>query len=313
MARYAFKRLLAFIPTLLVVTILVALLMDLIPGDPVQNLVGQEATPELIVQRRQELGLDRPLMVRLVEYVTRAARGDLGTSFFLSKSVTETILSRYQVTLSFALLSLCISVTLGVTVGIVAAVYQGRPADWSVMGVTMLFISLPDFWLSLNLIFFFAVTMKWMPVGGFVPITQNVGQFFIHIILPALGLGLGGAAFIARYTRTSMLEVLRQDYITVAKAKGLRATVVLVRHALRNAFIPILTFIGLQFGGMLGGAAIIETVFAMPGIGRMIADSIVRRDYPVVQGGILVVTVSYLTVNLLVDLLYAWIDPRIRY
>lgn len=312
MARFVFRRFLGFIPSLIVVAFLVALMVDLIPGDPVTLIMGLDAPGEAINQRRQELGLDRPLPVRLAEWFSKAVRGDLGESYFLSQSVTATIIERYPATLSLTFFALLISIIVGVPIGIVASVRQGRLADWFSMLLSLVVLSLPGFWLALNLIFLFGVRLSWLPVGGYISPGKDLGDYFKHLILPGTTLGLGSAAMIARFTRTSMLEVLRQDYVTVARAKGLAENVVLFRHALRNALVPIVTVIGITLGGLLGGAVIIEMVFNISGVGRMVVDAVKRRDYPLVQGGILVVTATYLLINLLVDALYAWMDPRIR-
>jgi peptide/nickel transport system permease protein len=259
------------------------------------------------------MGLDRPFLVRLQDWFAHAIRGDLGQSLTLNQSVTATIIERYPITLSLTLFATVVAVAFGIPIGIIAAVRQGGFTDWFVMLLSLIVLSLPGFWLSLNMIFLFSIRLGWLPVGGYVSISKGVGSWLTHLILPGMGLGLGSAAMIARFTRTSMLEVLRQDYVTVARAKGLREQVVLFRHAFRNAMVPIVTVIGIQFGGLLGGAVITEVVFNMAGLGRTVVDAIARRDYPVVQGGVLVVTVTYLFVNLLTDLLYGLMDPRIRY
>jgi peptide/nickel transport system permease protein len=313
MTQYVIRRLLAFIPTLLIVAALIALLIDLIPGDPVELLLGQEASSFAINKRRDELGLDRPIHERLLEWVGNALRGDLGQSLFLSKSVTQTIRERYSVTIWLTLFALAVASLVGIAAGIVASVKQGQLLDWLVTSSALIWLSIPGFWIALQLILFFAVRLRWFPVAGFVPITENPGAFFKHLILPGAALGLGYSGIIARFARTSMLEVLRQDYMSTARAKGLRERVVLLRHGFRNALIPILTMVGIGFGDLLGGAVIVETVFSMPGVGRMILDAVKRRDYPLIQGGIFVVTATYLLVNLLTDLAYAWVDPRIRY
>lgn len=313
MSQYLIRRLVAFIPTLLAVAVLVALLMDFIPGDPVQYMMGEEAPYSAVTRRRQQLGLDRPVHVRLVAWLSKAAQGDLGESFMLSQPVSEVIAERYPVTISLTLFAMLVSVSVGIPIGIIASVKQGSLIDWGAMTTSLIVLSIPGFWLSLNLILLFGVALRWLPVGGYVPLTENPVQFLKHIFLPGTGLGLGSAALIARFTRTSMLEVLRQDYVTTSRAKGLSERVVVLRHALRNALVPIVTVLGIQFGGLLSGAFITEVLFVMPGVGRMVVDAVMRRDYPLVQGGVLVIAISYLAVNLLTDALYGWIDPRIRY
>jgi len=312
-SQFAIRRLLTFIPALLAVAVVIALLMDMIPGDPVTIMLGLDAPGESINRRRIELGLDRPMHVRLLEWLTNALRGDLGQSIILEKSVSQTIAERYSVTISLALFALAVALAVGLPAGIVASVKQGTWIDWAVTTSALLWLSLPGFWIALNLIFLFSVRLGWFPVGGFVPVTENPLDFLKHLVLPAVSMGLGSAGILARFTRTSMLEVLRMDYIGTARAKGLREIVVLLRHALKNALIPIITMVGISFGDMLGGAVISELVFNMPGVGRMVLDAVKRRDYPLIQGGIFVVTATYLMVNLLVDLLYAWADPQIRF
>jgi peptide/nickel transport system permease protein len=313
MGPYIIRRLLAFIPTLLAITIMVGLLMDFMPGDPVAQIMGAEASKEIITRRRQELGLDRPVYVRLSEYVWKAAHGDLGNSILLSESVSKLVATRFPITLCLTLFAMIVSVAAGIPVGIVAAVRQGTPWDWVGMTLSLIVLSIPSFWLALNMVFFFSVKLRMFPVAGWVSPGQSVPEFFRRLVLPGMALGLGSAAMIARFTRTSMLEVLRQEYVTVARAKGLREQVVLYRHAFRNALVPVVTIIGIQFGGLLGGAFIIETVFNIPGLGALDVNAITRRDYPLVQGTTLVITAIYLVVNLATDVIYGLIDPRIRY
>ena len=316
MVRYVIRRLLAFIPTLMAVAIVMASLVDLIPGDPVQVMLGDGVIgipQETISARRRQMGLDRPYHVRLTEWTTNALRGDFGRSFFLEKTVTQIIRERYFVTLNLTLAALAVALAVGLSAGIVASINQGKFADWIVTTSALAWVSLPGFVVALGLMFLFSVNLRLLPIGGFVSFTEDPVEYLRHLALPALTLGLGSSGLVTRFTRTCMLEVLRQDYITTARAKGLVEKVVLVRHALRNALIPIVTVVGLSFGSMLGGAVITEMVFNMHGMGRLILEAVKRRDYPVVQGGVFVVTATYLMVNLLVDLLYAWVDPRIHY
>jgi peptide/nickel transport system permease protein len=313
MARYVVRRLLAFIPTLLVVSVLVFLMIDLVPGDPVALMLGLEASGEAINAKRLELGLHRPLMERMVSWFADAARGNLGDSYFLHQSVTQALVERVPITLSLASLALTVAILVGISAGILASVRQGTVADWGVMLLALFGLSVPSFWLALNLIFLFAVRWQWFPVGGYVPFTQAPGSFLRHIFLPGLSLGLVHAAVIARMTRARMLEVLQMDYIRTARAKGLNDWVIVYGHAIKNALIPIVTVIGISAGVLLGGAVVTETVFNLPGVGRLIVEGVKRRDYPVIQGGLLFLTCTYLVSNLVVDLLYAWVNPRIRY
>jgi peptide/nickel transport system permease protein len=311
--RYIVRRLLIFVPTLLVVAVLVFFMIDLVPGDPVALMLGMEASGEAINARRLELGLARPVQERLVSWFVNASRGDLGRSYFLGTSVTQALLERIPITFSLATFALVVAITVGTSAGIIASIKQGSFADWGVMLVALFGLSVPSFWLGLNLIFLFSVNWQWFPIGGYIPFGKDPALFLKHLFLPALSLGLIHSAVIARMTRASMLEVLRMDYIRTARAKGLREWVVIYRHALKNALIPIITVIGISAGVLLGGSVVIETVFNLPGVGRLVVEAIKRRDYPVIQGGILMVTSAYLLINLLVDVLYGWINPRIRF
>ena len=240
-----------------------------------------------------------------------ASHGDLGDSYFLSKSVSETIKERAVVTLWLAILGIAFAAIIGVILGVFSSVYQNRIIDWIIQVSSMIGLSVPQFWIALLFIFVFSVNLRVLPIGGFVALFKGFKMFSLHLIMPVICLSLSYIGIFARFTRTSMLEVLREDYIYTARAKGVRERVVLFKHALRNAFIPIITMIGIGFGDMLGGAVVIETVFSMPGVGRLVLDAVKRRDYPIIQGGILVITAAYLLVNLIVDLLYTWMDKRI--
>lgn len=313
MLRYIVRRLLAFIPTLFVLSLLIFLMIYLVPGDPVAMMLGSEATGEQIAEVRARLGLDRPFQERMLDWYTRVLRGDLGESYFLSQSVSEALVERFPITVSLSVLALMVAASLGILAGIVAGVRQGSWTDWTVMVMAMLGLSLPVFWLALNLIFLFSVKLGWLPTGGYVPLAKDPVGFVKHLALPGVTLGLVHAAVIARITRSSMVEVLRQEYVQAARAKGLRERTVVFRHAFRNALLPVITILGISTGELLAGSVITETVFNLPGVGRLIIDAVRRRDYPVVQGGILFITFSYLLVNLIVDLVYAWVNPRIRY
>jgi len=311
--QYLLRRLLVFIPTLLVVAFLIFFMIDLVPGDPVGLILGIEATTEAMDAMRADLGLDRPFHERLVSWFADAFRGDLGDSIFLREPVTTSLAERYPVTISMTILSLLVALLVGIPAGIIAAINQGGLADWAAMVMALIVLSVPSFWLALNLIYLFGVKWRWLPIGGYVPFGEDPLEFFKHMVLPCISLGLAYSAMIARMTRTSMLEVLRMDYVRTAQAKGLRQRVVILRHAFRNALIPVITVIGLGAGSLLGGSAVTETVYNLPGVGRLVVEAVKRRDYFVVQGGILAITATYLVINLLVDLLYVGIDPRIRY
>lgn len=312
MLRYTIRRTLALVPALALVAVLTFLVIHIVPGDPAGAMLGTEATPERIAQLRQQLGLDKPLLRQFAEWAVRAMQGDLGQSFYLRQPVTESLMERLPLSLTLATLALVVSLAIGIPAGIVAAIFRNRAADAGVMAVAVLGISFPSFWLGLNFIYLFGVLLRWFPTGGYVPLTENLGAGLRHLCLPSVSLGILQAALIARITRSSMLEVLQQDYVRTARAQGLSEFRVVARHALRNAMIPIITVVGLSFGILLGGAVIVETVFTLPGIGRLVINAVARRDYPIIQGALLLAATSYILVNLAVDLLYAYFDPRIR-
>jgi peptide/nickel transport system permease protein len=276
-------------------------------------ILGLETDGEAVARVRSELGLDLPLSQRMLRWFGKALTGDLGNSYFLDMPMTEALAQRYPVTISIAVFAALVAIGVGVPAGIIAAIYQGRLADWVAMVLALVVLSIPSFWLALNLILLLGVKWRLFPVGGYVPFSEDPVSYFKHLFLPSVSLGLAYAASIARMARTSMLEVLRLDYVRVARAKGLREWVVILRHAFRNALIPVVTVVGISFGGLLGGSAVTETVYTIPGVGRLIVEAVQRRDYPVIQGGILALTATYLTVNLLVDVLYVYLDPRIKY
>lgn len=313
MTRYIVQRLLTFIPILLIAALLIFLMIDLIPGDPVALLMGLEASGEAINARRIELGLNRPLPERMASWFINAFQGDLGDSFYLQEPVSKAIMDRVPITGSLAVFSLVIAVVVGMGSGIIAGVKQGSIADWGVMFLAMIGISIPSFWLAMNLILLFVVKLRWFPLGGFSPPSDGILPYLKHLVLPGCSLGLVYSAMIARMTRASMLEVLRKDYIRTARAKGLSQKAIILSHALKNALIPVITTVGIAAGGLLGGSVVIEMVYNMQGIGRLVVEGVKRRDYPVIQGGILVVTLTYLIINLFVDVLYVWANPRIHY
>jgi peptide/nickel transport system permease protein/oligopeptide transport system permease protein len=305
MLSYVVKRLLAMIPVLFGISLLLFFMLRLLPGDPAEVLAGQMASPEDIQVIRIQLGLDRPVHEQYLLYLSRLVRLDLGRSARTQNPVIEEIWARLPNTMLLAVVAISLACVFGIPAGVISAV---RPYSWVDYLVTMsaLFgISIPVFWLGMMLVVVFAVILKWLPAGG-------TGGWE-HVVLPSITLASFVVAFIARMTRSTMLETLAQDYTTTARSKGLKESVVVVKHALKNALIPIVTVVGLQFGMLLGGAVLTETVFAWPGLGRLIVDSILARDYPVIQGAILIFGLLYILVNLAVDLLYAFIDPRIRY
>jgi peptide/nickel transport system permease protein len=312
MARFLIRRFAGAFVVLLLVSLVSFGLIWLVPGDPASAFLDASATPEQIERLRAALGLDKPLHVQMAQWYWRVLHGDLGESILLRRSVAAALVERLPATLSIAGMALFIAVTGGVTAGLVAAVNHDRWVDQTVMSTALVGLSVPDFWLGLVLILVFAVTLGWLPTGGFVPIGQDPVGWFRTIVLPAATLGLVQIGFIARISRTAMLEVLGQDFIRTADAKGLSKIEIVVRHGLPNALIPILTVIGIVAGALLGGAVIIVQVFSVPGVGRLIIGALAARDFPVMQGGLLFLAVIYLTVNLVVDMLYAAVDPRVR-
>jgi peptide/nickel transport system permease protein len=306
MTRYAVRRLLATIPTVLAVTVLVFLMLQLVPGDPAEVFLGEHrSTPELLAQVRHTMGLDRPLYVQYFSYLWDVLHGNLGVSLFNKQPVTGQILTALPHTLALALSSMFISTALGIILGVVSALKHNTWVDSVAMGFALVGVSMPVFWLGLLLIFFFSVKLQWFP-----PMGQGSLD---RLVLPALALGLLSSATLARLVRSSMLEVLSEDYVRTARAKGLAERAVIIRHALRNALIPAITVLGLQFGGLLSGAVLTETIFARLGLGRMYVESILNKDITMVQGLTLMIAVSIILTNLLVDLSYAVLDPRITY
>jgi peptide/nickel transport system permease protein len=305
MIAYIIRRIAMLIPVLFGVTLVSFSLLHMVPGDPAEVLGGQEATKEDIDRIRKEYGLDRPLVVQYLHFVANAARGDLGISIQSRHPVRDLLFQRLAFTLQLSLASVVVAAALGLLAGIISSTRQYSFFDTASMLGALFGISMPIFWLGLLLMLVFAARLHWLPSGG----TGSIR----HLILPAIALGSASAAVIARMTRASMLEVTRQDYIRTARATGYQERVIIFRHALKNAMIPILTVFGLEFGSMLGGAVLTETVFSLPGIGRLLVEGIFARDYPVVQGAMILVAATFVLVNLLTDVAYAFFDPRIRY
>ena len=313
MTVYVIRRLLGVIPVLALVALGSFLLIHLVPGDPAVIMLGNEANPVQLETLRTQLGLDRSLPEQFILWLGQALRGNLGESFFLGRPVSRALVERLPATMQLAVLSLVFSLLIGIPAGLLAAVRQNTWWDQIVMATAIGGISIPSFWLGLALILLFSVQLGWLPSGGYAPLWEDLGQGLRTLILPAISLGSMQAALIARMTRSSMLEVLRQDYVRTAKAKGIRDWWVIVKHALKNAMIPVITTIGTAFGVLLGGAVIVEIVFTYPGLGRLVVLAVQRRDYPLVQGALLLTSVIYVVVNLAVDLLYCVFDPRIKY
>jgi peptide/nickel transport system permease protein len=311
--QYVVRRVLAIVPVLFGISILVFLLVHLIPGDVAQILLGTQATDQQIETLRRTFGLDRPLPVQYVDWLSHIVRGDFGVSFRTNRPVLPDLVSRFGVTVQLTLTSMIIALVVAIPLGVASASNRGRTSDGISRVVALLGLSIPNFWLGTLLILFVSLGLHWLPPVGFVSLLDNPWLGVQTLILPAIALGTAVAAFIMRMVRSSLLEVLRQDYIRTAYSKGLRDRGVLYRHALKNAFIPVLTVIGVQIGYLLGGAVIIESIFSLPGMGRFLLDSISNRDYSIVQGGVLFIALIFCLVNLSVDLVYAWLDPRIRY
>ncbi|WP_368652631.1 nickel ABC transporter permease [Ornithinibacillus sp. 4-3] len=312
MLKYIIKRLLSVIPVLFVVSIVIFGIIHITPGDPAAVILGQEATPEQIEQLREQLGLNEPIHLQYYHWVLGVLQGDLGTSYFMKEPVTQAIFDHLKPTLSVAALAMAISLIIAIPIGIAAANRRGTITDQSIMGFALLGMSVPSFLLGLFLILFFGVKLGWLPVAGYQPLSNGLWNHLKYLIMPAIALGSIQAALIARMTRTSMLEVLNTNYIKTARAKGVKDRKIVYVHALRNAFLPILTVVGTTLGSLMAGAAVTETIFNIPGIGQLIINSVERRDYSVIQGVVLFVTVIYVFVNLVIDLLYGVIDPRVR-
>ncbi len=313
MLGYALRRLAATIPVMGVVALFVFSLLYLSPGDPAAVIAGDIATEEDIAKIRAKLGLDQPYLVRFGTWVWALAQGDLGTSIFTGLPVTTLIGQRLEPTLALTLCTLVVAVVLAVPLGVIAAARAGGWIDRIVMAVSVVGFSVPVFVLAYGLVLLFSIHLEWLPVQGYAPIREGLWPFLRHMVLPSVALGLTYMALIARITRASMLDVLSQDYVRTAHAKGLAPGTVLVRHALKNAAVPIVTIIGIGIALLIGGVVVTETVFAIPGIGRLTVDAILRRDYPIIQGVTLLFSAVYVLVNLLVDLSYVLFDPRIRY
>lgn len=305
MARYIIKRLLHIIPVLLVVSILVFMMLHLIPGDPVLNMLGLKAPKEAVEATRTQLGLDQPLYVQYFRFITNALKGDFGTSIRTKNPVMDEIINRYPYTLKLAIGGTIVATILGVFVGIISAINQNKFWDNFLMILSLLSVSTPSFFLALILILFFSLYLGWFPsIGMYSP---------QHYVLPIIALGTQSVGLIARMTRSAMLDVLNQDYIRTSRSKGVSESVIIYSHALKNALIPVITIIGLRFGGLLAGSALIEAVFGIPGIGRLMIDGVQTRDYPVVQATVLLISITFVVINLIVDILYKFVDPRIKY
>ncbi|HET9224605.1 MAG TPA: ABC transporter permease [Roseiflexaceae bacterium] len=312
MIRYVVRRLILSIPILLLVTMMVFGLIHLIPGDPARVILGQEATPEAIAGLRHELGLDRPLVVQYLTWLGNVLRGDLGRSLADRSPVIEQIKVRLPVTLELAIGTFIVALLIALPAGILSATRRGSLVDYISTLVALGGLSIPSFWLGIMFILFFAVRLHWLPASGYVPFTEDPRANLSAMILPMVATGIREAAALTRMLRSGMLEVLNADYVRTARSKGLNERLVTIRHAFRNALVPVVTSAGLLMAGLLGGLVITETIFAIPGFGRLIVEAIYQRDFVTVQGAVLVSALLVILINLIVDLVYALVDPRIR-
>ena len=310
---YLLRRVLAVIPVMIVVATVAFVLIHLAPGDPASVIAGPYASAEDIERLRHQLGLDQPLPVQLIRWYGRLLTGDLGDSIFLRRPVVEAVLERLEPTLLLTMWATLIAVLIGVPAGVISARHHNSAVDQAFMALALLRLSIPNFLLGLLMILLFGVWLGWLPVAGYVPLDSGLWPNFRSLLMPSISLGLVQSALIARITRSSMLDVLREQYILAGRAKGLNERTVVYKHALKNAIIPTLTVVGITFAILIGGAVVIETVFNIPGLGRLIISAVLRRDYPVIQGVVLLIAITYTVVNLLVDLAYLALDPRIRY
>jgi len=313
MATYLVKRTLILIVTLLIVSIVIFAILMVIPGDPAQIILGINATPETLRNLRQQMGLDRPAIVQYLYYMKHLVMGDFGRSITYEVSITTLILSRLQVTIPLTILSLIFAVAISIPLGIYSSLHRNRFGDYGVMVFSQIGLAVPAFWAGILLILLFAVTLHWLPAGGFQTWQADPIKALQSLLLPAFSLGFVRAAVLTRMTRSSMLEVLGEDYIRTARSKGLPKRIVVYKHAFRNAVIPVVTIIGLQAGDLLAGAIIIENVFHLPGVGRLVFEAIGQRDLPVIQGVVLLIAMVIVVMNFVIDVVYRYLDPRIRY
>ncbi len=312
---YILRRLLQAIPTLLIISLLIFSLLYVTPGDPVDLILGTEDGTVSEEQRavvEEQWGLDKPFLVRYVDFVVNACKGDLGTSYATNQDVFDSVMVRMPATLKLAAFSMLLALVVSVPLGILAALKHNSIWDSLATALATVGVSLPKFWFGLVLMIFFSLRLGWLPSTGSAELSEGLGPFLSYIIMPAASLALGMAATQTRMIRSSMLDVLNQDYVRYARSKGLRERVVIWGHALKNAMIPVITVIGGEVGGLLGGAVVTESIFSWPGVGRLMMNSISKRDYPMIQGITLMLCISYLLVNLFIDIVYAWVDPRIR-
>jgi peptide/nickel transport system permease protein len=312
MGRYAVKRLLQAIPLLLIVSLISFGLIKLVPGDPALVMAGPGAAPDEIAALRRTLGLDKPFLTQIAVFYANLAQGDLGRSLMLGTPVTSAVLERVPVTVTISAYSLVLTLLFGLVLGVIAALRQNTWVDQLATGFALLGVSLPNFWLGLVMIVVFSVFLGWLPTSGYVPLSADFLGWLRTATMPAVSLAMLQIGLLARITRSTMLEVLRQDYIRTARAKGVSEFAVIAKHAMANVMIPVVTVIGLILSVLISGSVVVETVFSIPGIGSLLGNAILRRDYPLIQGGLLFVATLLMLLNIVIDLLYAWFDPRVR-
>lgn len=308
---FVLKRLGQAVIVLFGVTVVVFALLQLVPGDPVRLAMGTRFDPNVYAALREAAGLDRPVLEQYLGYVGSAVTGDLGVSFRSGEPVTQLLLDRLPATVSLALVGIVIALGMALPLGTMAALRRGKVSDYVVRVVSQIGVSIPDFWMAILLILLFSVTLGWLPPAGYVPLTEDPLGWLLRILMPAFTVGIVSGSILTRYVRSSVLEALGSDHARTARAKGLPGSLVMRRHVLRNAMLPLVTIGGVQLATLLGGLVVVEVVFAWPGLGRLVFDAVQARDYPVIQGAVLLIAVMFLLINLAVDLLYAWIDPRI--
>jgi peptide/nickel transport system permease protein len=312
MTAYILRRLVSLVPVILVVGIVVFALVHLTPGDPAAVILGDRASAEDIERLREQLGLNDPLLLQFLRWIWGVVRFDFGESIFIGEPVTRALLDRVQPTLLLTIYAILVQIVIGVPAGVISAIRHNSIVDRILTVIAISGAAVPTFFLGIVLILLFAVRLRWLPSGGYAPLTEDPGKHFKSMLMPAFTLGFSSAGLLARLVRSSMLDVLREDYVRTAFAKGLPERLVVIRHALRNALIPAITVIGTSVGALLGGAVVTETVFTIPGMGRLVVQSIARRDYPIIQGAVMTIAMTYVLVNLIVDLLYVYADPRVK-
>jgi len=314
LTNYILKRILALIPIMFIVGLFVFFIIHLIPGNPAAMMLGPEATPEEIDAFSRIMGLDRPIPIQFVEWLSNVVKGDFGMSlFFQGQQVTRVVYEHFKVTLTLTFLGIILAIVFGIITGVIAAINHNNLLDRTIMVITSAGVSIPNFWLGLMLVLFFSIRLSLLPPAGFKPLSAGLGESLRYLILPAITLAFGQTSLIARMTRSNMLEVLRSDYVRTARSKGLSELMVNYKHALKNVLIPVITIIGLSFANLMGGAVVTEQIFNIPGVGRLLIKSVFTRDYPVIEGIVLYIAAMWVIINLVTDVLYVIIDPRIEY